>query len=181
MTLSRHTLPSSPRDREVLRRRAVRLACESDQARAAPAGELFLVVRLGAGELYGIPYAHMEEIVRPRGLTPVPGTPDFVAGVLSRRGHLVTVLSLRRLLPMEGREEAGGDARIAFIRGAGLAVGLLVDGVEGNDRWISGALSPAPPSPGVRDPAWISGIHDGRVAMLDIESLLAGISNEEMR
>ncbi|MDP2809059.1 MAG: chemotaxis protein CheW [Rhodocyclaceae bacterium] len=181
MTLSPPTLPSSPRDREVLRRRAVRLAGVADPARAAPVGELFLIVRLGAAELYGIPYAHMDEIVRPRGLTPVPCTPDFVAGVLSRRGHLITVLSLCRLLPMEGREEAGDDARIAIIRTEGMTVGLLVDAVEGNDRWTPGALSPALPSPGVRDPSWIAGIHDGRVAMLDIESLLAVISKEEMR
>lgn len=170
----------SPRDREVLHRRAVRLAGAAERERAAPTGELFLTVRLGARELYGIPYGHLDEIVRPRGLTPVPCTPDFVAGVLSRRGQLLAILSLRRLLPMEGRDEPGDDARIVVVRGGGITVGLLVDGIEGNDHGDHGALSPAPPSPGVRDPAWIAGIHNGRVAMLDIEALLGGIATEDL-
>jgi purine-binding chemotaxis protein CheW len=175
------SLPDTDRDREVLLRRAVRLAGETGRARAAPTGDLFLTVRLGTRELYGIPYGDLEEIVRPRGITQVPCTPDYVAGVMSRRGQLIAILSLARLLPMEGREEAGDDARVVVVRAAGMTVGLLVDGVEGNDHWIPGALSPAPPSPGVRDAAWIAGIHDGRVAMLDTKALLDGISMEEMR
>ena len=174
------SLPAGQREREVLHRRAARLASEPARASQAPAGELFLAVRLGARELYGIPYAHLEEIVRPRGLTPVPCTPAFIAGVLSRRGQLITVLSLRHLLPMDGREDSGDDARAVIIRTAGLTLGLLVDGIEGNDHWDAAALAPAPPSPGVRDPGWIAGIHDGRVAMLDINNLLSGITLEEM-
>lgn len=169
-------LPDSPREREVLHHRAVRLAGETGTGHASPAGELFLVVRLGARELYGIPYSRMEEIIRPRGLTPVPCAPRHVAGVLSRRGHLITILSLRDLLPMEGRGEAGDESRVAVVRAAGMTVGLLVDGVEGNDHWHPDALAHAPPSPGIRDASWIAGIHDGRVAMLDLENLLAGIS-----
>lgn len=172
-------LPSSPRDREILHRRAVRLANEVERARPAEVGALFLTVRLGAGELYGIPYHHLEEIIRPRGITPVPCTPDYVAGVLPRRGQLITVLSLARLLPMAGREANEAEARVVVVQAAGMTVGVLVDAVEGNDHRDPGELSPAPPSPGVRDPAWIAGLHGGRIAMLNIEALLRGLSIEE--
>ena len=178
MTDTAITLPDSPRDREILRRRAIRLASETGKTGTADRGELFLAVRLGAGELYGIPYACLEEIIRPRGLTRVPGSPGFIAGVLSRRGQLIAVVSLRELFPMADREEPGDEARVVVVRSASLTVGLLVDGVEGNGHWDAAGLNPAPPSTGVRDPSWIAGIHDGRVAMLAMDNLLAGISIE---
>jgi purine-binding chemotaxis protein CheW len=175
----RPRLPASPRDRDILRRRAVRLANEAERARPVAVGELFLSVRLGSGELYGIPYRHLEEIVRPRGITPVPCTPDHIAGVMPRRGQLITVVALARLLPMAGRETVEAEARVVVVRAAGMTVGMLVDGVDGNDRWDPGELAPAPPSPGVRDAAWIDGIHAGRVAMLNMDALLQGLSIEE--
>lgn len=171
--------PESERERGILRRRAVRLAGEGRRARAEQGCDLFLAVRLGRGERYGIPYAQVQEIVRPRSLTPVPCTPPSVAGVFQRHGQLLAALSLRALLPMAGREEGGDEAWVVIVGAAGMTVGLLVDGIEGNEHWAPAALTPAPPSPSVRDPAWIAGIHDGRVAMLNLDALLASLSMEE--
>ncbi|MDA8383990.1 MAG: chemotaxis protein CheW [Betaproteobacteria bacterium] len=171
--------PDSPREREVLHRRAVRLACEQEREREAPAGELFLSVRLGTAERYGIPYAQVDEIVRPRGLTPVPCTPPVVAGVLSRRGQLTTVLSLRQMLPMEGRDAGAEEGRVVVVRAAGMTVGLLVDDVDGHQYWQAGHLTPALPSPGILNPAWILGIHDGTTALLNLDALIKSLSIEE--
>lgn len=173
-------LPDSPRAQAVLHRRAVRLACETDKGRQAPQGELFLALRLGASELYGIPYRWLDEILRPRGITPVPGTEAFVVGVMARRGRLVTVLDLARLMGIEpGAEDA--ETRVVVVSAAGLNVGLRVAEVVGNERFDHAALGPAlPPGDDIgRD--WISGVHDGRLTMLDLDALLDSprIKNEE--
>ncbi|MDA8093434.1 MAG: chemotaxis protein CheW [Betaproteobacteria bacterium] len=179
MPVPARLFPASPQEREVLHRRAVRLAYEKEREREAPAGELFLSVRLGAAERYGIPYAQVEEIVRPNGLTPVPCTPPAVAGVLSRRGQLITVLSLRQMLPMEGREAAADAGRVTVVRAAGMTAGLLVDDVEGHQHWQASQLTPALPSPAILDPAWILGIHDGTTALLNLDALMKSLSIEE--
>lgn len=171
-------IPDSPHARAVLHRRAVRLASETDQARRAPRGDLFLAVRLGAREHYGIPYRWLDEIVRPRGLTPVPGTPPFFAGVMPRRGQLLAVLDLARLLGVaenDGADEgtAMGDAetRLVIVSAAGYSVGLRVAEVLGNDRYRAESLGPALPG-AAGEENWITGIHAGRLAMLDLEALL---------
>ena len=163
--------PDSPRERDILRQRAVRLACETDPHAAAPMGELFLAVRLGPRERYGIPYRWLDEIVRPRGLTPVPGTPAFVAGVMARRGRLIAILDLARLLRLEGGDD-DVEARIVMVSAAGLSVGLRVNEVIGNDRYDADALDPVPPNTAAIGNHWMTGIHAGQLTMLDLAALL---------
>jgi len=165
--------------RAILHRRAVRLASETDQARQTPRGDLFLAVRLGAREHYGIPYRWLDEIVRPRGLTPVPGTPPFVAGVMPRRGQLLAVFDLARLLRVAGNEAADAGAfgdneetRLVIVSAAGYSVGLRVAEVLGNDRYRAESLGPTLPGAAAGEENWITGIHAGRLAMLDLDALL---------
>lgn len=161
--------PDSPHARAILHRRAVRLACESEQAGRAARSELFLAIRLGARERYGLPYRWIDEIVRPRGLTPVPGTPPFIAGVMARRGRLLTILDLAQLLAIEHIPETE-DTRLVMVRAAGYHVGLRVAEVIGNDHFQAELLGQAPGS-GL-DNQYISGIQGGQLAMLDLEALL---------
>ncbi len=156
--------------RAILHRRALRLANESDQTRQAPRGELFLALRLGNRERYGIPYRWLDEIVRPRGITPVPGTPPFVAGVTPRHGQWLAVLDLARLLGIESSEE-DADTRLVMVSAAGYRVGLRVAEVIGNDHYRVETLGPV--LSGTGNTPWISGVHAGKLAMLDLEALLS--------
>ncbi len=61
--------------------------------------------------LLGIPIHEVEEISRHCAVTPVPGAPEAVCGVMSLRGEVVTVLDLAR------RARAGQD-RVAPDRPA---------------------------------------------------------------
>jgi purine-binding chemotaxis protein CheW len=82
-------------------------------------------VRLGK-TLFGIPIAHIVEIVggaRPR---PVPLAPRYVGGLVHYRGDVLTTVSLRQLLdmpPMDGPQD------ILVLESAGGCFGLLVDSV----------------------------------------------------
>ncbi len=160
--------------RAILHRRALRLANETDHAQQAPRGDLFLALRLGTRERYGIPYRWLDEIVRPRGITPVPGTPPFVAGVMARRGQLLVVLDLALLLGIESSEE-DADTRLVMVSAAGYRVGLRVAEIIGNDRYRTDSLGPilSGTATGTGTKNWISGIHAGKLAMLDLDALLS--------
>ncbi len=162
---------SSAHDRAILHRRAVRLACENEPTRQAPRGDLFLAVRLGAREHYGIPYRWLDEIVRPFGVTPVPGTPAFVLGVMARRGKLLAVLDLAHLLHIESGED-DAETRLVMVSAAGYSVGLRVAEVIGNDRYRAEALGPIMPGAAAGEEHWSSGIHAGQLTMLDLDALL---------
>ena len=89
--------------------------------------EEFLCFRLGDEE-YGINIMEIKEIIKTRELTEVPRTPGFVDGVLSLRGVIVPVFTMRKRLGMSLEYDASQE-RIVIVRcGDGLH-GLRVDRV----------------------------------------------------
>lgn len=62
---------------------------------ASPTTDLtdsWLTVRIGAN-LYAVPISAVEEVLPAIPVDPVPACPDFVAGVVFVRGHVIVVLS----------------------------------------------------------------------------------------
>jgi purine-binding chemotaxis protein CheW len=73
---------------------------------------------------FGVPIAHILEIVggaRPR---PVPLAPAYVGGLVHYRGDVLTTVSLRQLLGLPARE---GSQDILVLESASGCFGLLVD------------------------------------------------------
>ncbi|CAO3440006.1 Positive regulator of CheA protein activity (CheW) / Positive regulator of CheA protein activity (CheW) / Positive regulator of CheA protein activity (CheW) [Azospirillum endophyticum] len=119
------------------------------------AGERFVVFRL-AGAEYGLPVAAVREVLRrPDGVTPLPGAPDFVTGVLTLRGEVLPLIDQRRLLNLPAAQSAtavsltGSAAalergRVVVVGRDGLLVGLLVDGLSGLLTVPPERIGPAP-------------------------------------
>lgn len=82
-------------------------------------------VRVG-DTLYGIPIAHVLEILGKPATQPVPLAPYFVGGLVHYRGEVLTAVSLRRLLGMEAA--SAPEDVLVFETPEGL-FGLFVDSV----------------------------------------------------
>ena len=82
-------------------------------------------VRVGDG-LYGLPIAHIIEILGGMRPKPVPLAPSFVGGLVHYRGDVLTSVSLRELLGLGPREETQA---LLVVEGSGGPFGLLVDTV----------------------------------------------------
>ncbi len=81
---------------EIWARRAFDLAEEPPAAATGQTVDL-LVFWLG-GERYGLEVTNVREIHPLEQLTPVPRTPNFVAGVFSARGRILSIVDLRAFL-----------------------------------------------------------------------------------
>ena len=101
-----------------------------------------LVFRLGQ-ERYAIEVANVLEIYPLESITPVPRTPDFVAGVFNARGRILSVIDLSiffNLLTPSGqnlRSEGDNEAKIIVVTNAkqssqssAMVLGVLADGAE---------------------------------------------------
>ncbi len=78
-------------------------------------------------DYFGIDIFKLAEVLNPVKLHPVPDVPEFISGVINRRGEVIPVVSMRRRF---GITEEAGKARIVILRfGKGEKIGLLVDGV----------------------------------------------------
>ncbi|MEW6764619.1 MAG: chemotaxis protein CheW [Pseudomonadota bacterium] len=81
-----------------------------------------------AGENYAINVLTVHEVLKNAELTPVPGAPDAVLGIINLRGNVVTVIDGRRRfnLPSVPITDA---TRTIVVEVDGQVLGLLVDSV----------------------------------------------------
>lgn len=163
-------MPQDAATRSVLEARA-RLIAKPAGERQQASRDQYLRFRLGAVERYGIPYRHLEELLYVGNLARVPCTPAFVAGVVNHRGELLTVLDLKQFFRMP-KLACDDEARIVVVRHAGVRIGLLVDAVDGNEEYRESELSPPIGSVGVSNMDYVQGIHEGSVALLNMQALL---------
>lgn len=92
-----------------------------------PAPSSLEVCSVRVGDMhYGIPIAHLLEILGKPGTRPVPLAPWFIGGLVHYRGEVLTAVSLRRLLRM-GPADARED--VLVFESSGGIFGLLVDSV----------------------------------------------------
>ena len=76
-----------------------------------------------------------------RAITPVPESADFVEGVISLRGRVVPVLSLRKKLDME-QPKFSVTNRIIVTESSSQVVGVIVDSVSDVITVEEGSLTP---------------------------------------
>ncbi len=79
-----------------------------------------------AGQVYALDVSQLREVVRWQPLTPLPGGPTLVEGVIDLHGDVVPVVDLGRALG-GSPVDLSRRARIAITDVDGLVVGLAVD------------------------------------------------------
>lgn len=97
-----------------------------DDAAGDGAGVRTLLFRVGT-RVYGCDIADIREIVPWRAATRLPGTPDFVQGLINLRGILATVLDLGAWLEPERPPVREGS--IILVEQGNRQAGLAVDEV----------------------------------------------------
>lgn len=153
----------------ILRERARALARPLAEA-PTPTDVVELLVFALGGERYAIEAAHVLEVVPLGELTPVPGAPAHVLGVVNHRGRILPVMDLRRLLELAGQGVTEGG-RVVAVQAGGMTFGILANAVAGLIE--VGADEVAPPAPALsrRGQTFVRGVTAEMVALLDLGAL----------
>ncbi len=88
----------------------------------------YVVFRLGR-EVYGLEISSILEIITMQTITEVPGTEDYIEGVINLRGLVIPVFNLHKKFDLAGGEVTR-STRIVVVEVAGNNIGMLVDGVS---------------------------------------------------
>lgn len=126
------------------------------------------------GVRYAVEVARVQEILRPRPLTPLPGAQAWIAGVMNLRGAIVPVLCLHRLLG-SAPAEITEDSRILVTDVTGESVGFQVDAVGGVWHAPDRLFESAPPVGDTRRTLPVGGVFqraDGVVLALDVAAVI---------
>lgn len=172
--LERFSTPSADEQKATLKSRAKVLAEERKEENALQTG-LQVLEFLVAYEKYGIDSAYVREVYPLRTLTPLPGTPSFVLGVINVRGRIVSVIDPKRFfdLPQDGLTDLN---KVILISNGSMEFGLLADAILGlrtiQESSLQRSLSTLT---GFRT-EWLKGVTSDHLAVLDAARLLSGKS-----
>jgi len=149
-------------------------AADAAPRASATVGERYVLLTLAA-TCYAVLEACVTEIDRMPRITPVPHVPEWVRGVTSVRGDILSVVDLRSFLGLDAATTRGTRMIVARLVSEEFATGLLVDGVERIVEISAGAIgAPESPLEGPLAP-FLNGIctiGDRTVAVLDLDRLL---------
>jgi len=79
-------------------------------------------------ETYGMNVMQVQEVLRITEIAPVPGSPDYVLGIINLRGNVVTVIDTRRRFGLSPKQP-DDMSRIIVVEVEGNVIGMLVDSV----------------------------------------------------
>jgi len=124
------------------------------------------------GQRYGIALEAVERVVRMVEITPLPGGPDFVRGVINVQGAIVPVVDLRCRLGLPTRPVEPDD-QLIITRFAGRSMALTADTALGvcdcRQEAVTWADDILPNLPFL---SCIAKLADGLILIHDLERLL---------
>jgi len=125
--------------------------------------------RLGREE-YGVEIGRVQEIIRAIDITPVPGAPSHVCGVINLRGKIIPVVDLRRRFGLAAGEESEARRTVVVELGE-KRIGMLVDSVSQVIKVPAGVVEELPEEATTVDDSYIRGVgklYDRLVIILDL-------------
>ncbi len=133
----------------------------------------YLSFRIG-GEVYGIEIRHVTEIVGIQKITEGPDMPQYMKGVINRRGNVIPVVDVRLRFHMQPRDSDDRTC-VIVVNINDASIGLVVDSVKEVISILPDQISPAPSVSKGEVTRYIKGIgrFDGEVIiLLAIDKLL---------
>ena len=122
---------------------------------------------------YALPLPAVERVVRAVEITPLPGAPAVVMGVVSVEGRVLPVLDTRRRLGLASRDIEPAD-HLVIARTATRPVALVIDEPDGVVEPAAGAVVAADEIvPGVEHVHAVAKLADGLVLIHDLERFLS--------
>jgi len=129
-----------------------------------------------AHERYALELMHIREVYPLKELTPLPGTPDFVLGIINVRGQIISIIDIKRFfdLPEKGLTNLN---QVIILQSDEMEFGILADEILGTKSIPASTIQASLPTlTGIRA-EYLRGVTGDRVVILDGEKIL---SDEKM-
>ena len=124
-----------------------------------------------AYERYGVELKYVREVYPLTELTPIPGIPSFVLGIINVRGEILSVIDIKKFfdLPEKGLTDLN---KAIILHSAEIEFGILADSIVGVRSILLNELQPSLPTlTGIRE-EYLKGVTKEREVILDAERLL---------
>ena len=120
---------------------------------------------------FAIEMHYVKEVVLTGKITPVPGTPGYIAGICVIRGEIISLVDLRVPLPIHHTGITDLN-RVIVLSGNNLMFGILADQITGIGNLDLNRLTLASGYAGPDHMNFLKSVQDGSLFLLDTESIL---------
>jgi len=173
-------LPLLPPDEEAHPETGTAGAILAERARAAAQPEEethetalseILTFRL-ANQEYAVETRYVREVFTIHEITPVPGAPEFIAGICAARGEIISLVDLARFfsIPEQGLTDLN---RVIVLSNGTMTFGILADYITDIGTTPTGDLVPPDPGATPIGARYILGTAEGSRIVLDAAAILA--------
>lgn len=129
-------------------------------------------------ETYGINVMQVQEVLRYTEIAPVPGSPEYVMGIINLRGNVVTVIDTRTRFGLESADVTD-NSRIVIIEAEKQVIGILVDSVAEVVYLKQSEIDTAPNVGTDESARFIQGVSNREGELLILVDLNKLLSDEE--
>ncbi|PKP05565.1 MAG: hypothetical protein CVU10_09405 [Bacteroidetes bacterium HGW-Bacteroidetes-5] len=158
-------------DNQILRERAVKNALKIDSKITVQEDSLSFLEFTLLSQKFAIDSSFATEVHFLKEITPIPGAPHFVSGVVFHRGKIVSVINLRSLFKM--RERGLTDLnKFIILSYKEIYFGIIADSIIGITQKSTSAITPPPSTVDLKVSTFISGIFPDGVVLLDAKKLI---------
>ncbi len=147
---------------------------QAEQAKIEPLSR-WVTFRL-EDETYGIDVMQIREVLRSPEISPVPGAPSYVLGIINLRGNVVAIIDTRSRFGLPSKEEIDDASRILILEAGDYVVGFLVDSVSEVAELRNDQIETAPDTGSSDSSRFITGLYnrkEGLLILLDADKLLS--------
>ena len=156
-------------DTAILKQRAARYASRTTSAETL--NQLSVIGFHLHPEVYAIDYDYVKEVRTVLEFTAIPGTPNYIMGVISFRGNMLSVVNLKTFFGL--KEKGLTEFNKLIIIGKGnFEFGIMTDGILGNLLLDQNNLNVPPLTLSETGSAFIKAVSSEGIILLDTEKIL---------
>lgn len=136
---------------------------------------LHLVVFRLNREWYGVEITKIREVIRTEKITYLPSSPEHIAGIVTRRGNILSVTDLKTTFGLP-RQDPTEKARIIAVESGNLETGFLVDEVVESMEVPTSKIEPSLLTLPGEGGKYIEGqckVNNKLIALVNVEKVLA--------
>lgn len=170
-TLERGHAPDAAQTQKLLAARAQVLARRADSGRATD-DSIELIEFTLVHETYAVESRFVREIHPLRDLTPLPCTPTHVMGIVNLRGHILSVIDIKKFFDLPERGLTDLNKLIVLTDGE-MEFGILADVVVGVRAVFTDEIQQSLPTLGGIRSEYLKGVTVERMVILDAQKLLS--------
>lgn len=155
---------------KILKERA-RITALKKESDATSGNRLVIVEFLLFPEKYAVEARFVHEVLSLKEITPIPGTPDFIMGVINFRGAIISVINLKSLFGL--REKGLTEMnKVVLLSNGEMEFGLIADGILGSGEIFEFQITEPPHNLSKLGSEFISGLLPNGTILLNANELL---------